>query len=562
MLTELKVSQFAIIDNLHISFDSGLNIISGETGAGKSIILKCLSMLMGQKTSTSIIQQGKSKATIVGAFDLSERTDIIEKLLDMGIETSDEQLIVRRVLNNEGKSKVYLNDNLSALSTLKQVVAPLIEFTNQDAPLIEMTAQHDNRNLQSTNYHLDILDSYVGAWDERTKYESEFLKLKKIQNEISELEGKQPDHVQRLDFLKFQYKEIENLNLKPGEETQLETKIKTLKSSSNLTDYINQVENTLYSSDKSCLVVLHNLLQNANEFKAISPELIKKVAPLSQAKTIIEECLYDLRDFSANINTDIHELESYESTLNSLRKLQRKYGQSVDEILSHKQNIEEEIYNIENFDLRIEELKKEYDNQVSVLSKLASRLHKKRTNGAKLFSDSINIELSDLNMKGVIFLVDSSELEGLGPHGNTAIEFLIKQNKKDLPRPIAKVASGGELSRILLSLKRVVGSTEVPRTFLFDEVDTGVSGPTAEKVGKKLKEISKGQQVICVTHLPQVAAFSDHHYLIEKNNTKSKTTLNMKKLAKTEKVNEIARLISGEKITKTSLAHAKELLSN
>jgi len=179
-----------------------------------------------------------------------------------------------------------------------------------------------------------------------------------------------------------------------------------------------------------------------------------------------------------------------------------------------------------------------------------------------LFTDSINVELSDLNMKGVIFLVNTEAKTELGPYGSTAVEFLIKQNKKDLARPIAKVASGGELSRILLSLKRVVGSTEVPRTFLFDEVDTGVSGPTAEKVGKKLKEISKGQQVICVTHLPQVAAFSDHHYLIEKNNTKSKTTLNMVKLAKKEKVNEIARLISGEKITKTSLAHAKQLLGN
>jgi len=562
MLTELKVSQFAIIDNLHISFDSGLNIISGETGAGKSIILKCLSMLMGQKTSANIIQQGKSTATIIGAFDLSDRSDITAKLQSMEIETHDDQLIVRRVLNNDGKSKVYLNDNLTALSTLKKIVAPLIEFTNQDAPLIEMTAQHDNRNLQSTNYHLDILDSYVGAWDLRSKYESEFTSLKNIQAEITELESKQPDHAQRLDFLKFQYKEIENLKLKPGEETLLENKIKTLKSSNNLTEYINQAENTLYSSDRSCLVGLHNLLQNANEFKSISPELINKISPLSQAKTIIEECLYDLRDFSANMNTDMNELEDFESTLNSLRKLQRKYGQSVDEILTHKQSIEDEIYNIENFDLRIEELKKNYDKQVIILSKLAVKLHKKRTSGANLFSSSINVELSDLNMKGVIFQVDSEELEELGPHGNTSIQFLIKQNKKDLPRPIAKVASGGELSRILLSLKRVVGSTEVPRTFLFDEVDTGVSGPTAEKVGKKLKQISKGQQVICVTHLPQVAAFSDHHYLIEKNNTKSKTVLNMKKLIKKEKVNEIARLISGEKITKTSLAHAKELLSH
>ncbi len=561
MLTELKVNQFAIIDNLHITFESGLNIISGETGAGKSIILKCLSMLMGQKTSTNIIQQGKDSATIIGAFELSDRPDIISKLSEMGIDTSEDSLIVRRVLNNQGKSKVYLNDNLSTLNSLKKVVAPLIEFTNQDAPLIEMTAQHDNRQLQSTNYHLDILDLYLGLWDLRSEYESDYKKFKNLEKEIHDIKKNQPNHAQRLDFLKFQYREIENLNLKPGEESVLENKIKTLKSSSQLNEYIHLAEQLLYSSDKSCLVVIHNLLEKAEEYKSISPELLKKISPLSQAKTLIEESLYDLRDFSSSISTDSSQLEKHESTLNSLRKLQRKYGQSVEEILNHKTSIEEEIHNIENFDTKLDDLNIKLQKLSNSLLSKAQNLHHKRSKGADIFSKRINTELLDLNMKGVIFSVQCDISDAIGPYGNTLSEFLIKQNKKDIPRPIAKVASGGELSRILLSLKRITGNTDVPRTFLFDEVDTGVSGPTAEKVGKKLKEISNGQQVICVTHLPQVAAFSDHHYLIEKCNTRSKTTLHMKKLIKTEKVNEIARLISGEKITKTSLAHAKQLLN-
>ncbi len=562
MLTELKVNQFAIIDNLHINFDSGLNIISGETGAGKSIILKCLSMLMGHKTSTSIIQQGKDSASIEGAFDLSGREDIIEKLGSMGIANSEECLIVRRVLNSQGKSKVYLNESLSALSTLKQIVAPLIELTHQETPLIEMTAQHDNRNLQSHLYHLDILDSYVGAWELRTSYEKTYNEIKNIQQKIEDLSLKQQDQAQRLDFLNFQNKEISELELKPGEEVELEAQIKTLKNSHNLIQYIDSVENTLYRSEKSFLVVVHNLIGQANDFKSISPELVEKISPLMQARTLVEECLYDLRDFVNNINTDASQLNSMEDTLNSLRKLQRKYGETVEDILEHKAKVEQEIFSIENFDSELSELIQQKEKQLKAATKMAETLHKKRCNGSVLLAKSINKELLDLNMKGVNFLIEVRKIPDLSGTGISQVEFLIQQNKRDKARPISKVASGGELSRILLSLKRVVGNTDVPRTFLFDEVDTGVSGTTAEKVGKKLKAIAKGQQVICVTHLPQVAAYSDHHYLIQKTNTQSKTTMKMRKLEKKEKIEEIARLISGETITKTSLAHAEQLLKN
>ena len=560
MLSELKVSQFAIIDQVNINFEQGLNIISGETGAGKSIILKCLSMLMGQKTSINIIKQGSSSARVIGSFDLSTRPDIADKLEELGVSTEDNQLIVRRVLSSSGKNKVYLNDNLTTLNTLKKIVSPLIELTNQDAPLIEMTAQHENKNLQSPNYQLDLLDAFSNTWDLRADFLNQYKKYKALQNEIDELINNQPNHEQRLDFLKYQLNEINNLHLRPGEEKGLEEKINVLKNSHHLIDYLNDVETGLYSSDKSCLVLLHNLIQKSSSFNDVSSELLKKLEPLKQAKTLIEETLYDIRDYSKNITTNPQELDQLEVSLTALRKLQRKYGKTIQNIFEQKEEFVQEIEKIENFDQHIEELKNRSLKIHEQMSSTAKILHQKRKLGAKLFEQKINEELLDLNMKGVNFLIQIVESEEISTSGMTKLDFLIKQNKKDSAKPISKVASGGELSRILLSIKKVTGNIDKPRTFLFDEVDTGVSGPTAEKVGKKLKDISEGQQVICVTHLPQVAAFSDHHFLIEKKSSQNKTHLDMKKLTKKEKVDEIARLISGEKITKTSLAHAKQLL--
>ncbi len=561
MLSELKVSQFAIIDELNIHFENGFNIISGETGAGKSIILKCLSLLMGQKTSVNIIQQGKNSATVIGAFDLSSRSDVIHKLDELGIFSDDDSLIVRRVINSNGKSKVYINDSLTTLTTLKNVVSPLIEFTNQNAPLIEMTAQHENKNLQSIDYQLDLLDSFTNCWDLRNNYLGEYTNYKDVTDKIEQLESQRPDHEQRIDFLKYQLNEIENLGLQPGDEEGLEEQIKILKNSHQLLNYLNETETALYSSEKSCLVVLHNLIQKAQSFSDVSKTLLEKLEPLKQAKTLIEETLYDIRDYANQVSVNPEELLSLEDSLNSLRKLQRKYGKSIADIFKQKNEIEQEIAHIENFDEHLNQLYQEKETVFKTVQNLASQLHQERIKGAKKFTKKINDELLDLNMKGVCLNIVVTDIDKYNLTGASSVQFMIKQNKKDQERPIAKIASGGELSRILLSIKKVIGSKDVPRTFLFDEVDTGVSGPTAEKVGRKLKDISKGQQVICVTHLPQVAAFADQHFLIEKKNQQNKTDLVMKKLTTKDKVQEIARLISGEKITKTSLAHAKELLS-
>jgi DNA repair protein RecN (Recombination protein N) len=561
MLLELKVSNFAIIDNLHLSFKEGLNILSGETGAGKSVLLKSLSLLMGGKSSSDTIRTGASQATIEGSFDISDRKDIVEALESMGISSDEHILIVRRVLSTGDKSKVYLNGSLSTLNSLRDIVAPLIEVAGHSAPLIEMTGQHENRNLMSKAYHLDLLDQYAGTWDKRLLYTEKFNRYHGIFAEIKKLESDAQQKAQRLDFLIYQRDEIANLDLSPGEDLELETEVKKQKNATRIGSFVDSAESALYSDDDSAIARLNAVLKKGMELANIDPEIAAKLESLEQAKTLIDESVYELRQYAAKIDADPQRLEEVESRLSDLRKLQKKYGTSVDHILKALMEMEIEISNLQNSDSKIESLKKEATALHTELKALAADLHKRRQKGADLLASSVNAELLDLNMKGVTFHVNAAQLPELSSTGISDIEFMSQTSSKDMKRPLAKFASGGELSRILLSLKRVVGSSNQPRTYLFDEVDTGVSGETAEKVGKKLKSIAEGQQVICVTHLPQVAAFGDVHFFIQKSPKKDSVAMVVDELKQKERVQEIARLISGEKISKTSLAHAEQLLA-
>ena len=561
MLLELKVTNFAIIENLHIQFKNGLNILSGETGAGKSVLLKSLSLLMGGKGSSDTIRTGAALATIEGSFDLSKRPDILSTLQNMGIEADEEVLIVRRVLSAGDKSKIYLNGSLSTLASLRDIVAPLVELAGHSAPLIEMTGQHENRNLMAKTYHLDLLDQYAGTWDKRLLFTEKFNHYHHIFSEIKKIETDAKQKAQRLDFLVYQRDEIANLDLSPGEDLELETEVKKLKNATRIGSYVDQAEAALYTDDDSAIQRLNAVLKKGMDLASIDPQIATKLDNLEQAKTLIDETVYELRQYASKIDADPQRLEEVEGRLSDLRKLQKKYGASVDDILKALMEMEMEISNLQNSDLKIESLKKEAMQLSKELEALGADLHKRRLKGAELLANSVNAELLDLNMKGVTFHVQIEKLADLTSTGLSDVEFLSQTSSKDIKRPLAKFASGGELSRILLSLKRVVGSSNQPRTYLFDEVDTGVSGETAEKVGKKLKTIALGQQVICVTHLPQVAAFGDTHFFIQKSPQKDSVAMLVSELKQKDRVQEIARLISGEKISKTSLAHAEQLLA-
>lgn len=563
MLLELKVSNFAIIDNVHIQFRPGLNILSGETGAGKSILLKSLGLLMGEKAMADSVRTGTEYAVIEGSFDLASRSDIRDRLTEMGIDSYDDQMVVRRIVSTHSKSRVYINGALSTLSSLRDVVSPLVEVAGSTAvPLIEMTGQHENRSLLSRAYHLDLLDQYAGVWKTRSTFAERFHRLQELKEEIETIRQESRNRAQRLDFLIYQRDEIKALNLKPGEEEEIENETRRVKHSARLNDFALQTENLLYNDDDSVTSRLHYVLQRAGELRSIDPGLIARLEPLSQAKTLITEVSYDLRDYLKGLDAEPDRLEELQSRLSALRQLQKKYGATASEILSALSEIESEIHQLENSDEVLQEKEAECARLEKELTATAKDMHQRRLSAARLLSEGVNEELKDLNMKGLRFLVHVEVSEHLSLSGQSVVEFMTQTSKADEPRPLGRFASGGELSRILLAIKQVVGAGTHPRTYLFDEVDTGVSGPTAEKVGRKLKRIASGQQVICITHLPQVASFGDVHFYIHKAaNQKGNVQTEVAELRKEERVEEIARLISGEKITKTSLAHAKQLLT-
>ncbi len=564
MLQELRVSQFAIIDSLQIEFQNGLNILSGETGSGKSVLLKSLALLMGEKASADTIRTGCSTATVEGSFNLKKRPDLEKKLESLGIEVESHQLIVRRIISAEDKSKVFLNGVLSPLSQLRDFVAPLIEVTGPNAPLIEMTGQHDNRNLLSKSYHLDLLDQYGHLWDKRSNYESKFTTWSELKSNIKDFEKKSQEKAQRLDFLKFQFQEYANLDLDLDQDLNLEQEIKTLKNSSKLVGFADLCDQVIYQDDDSVSARLKSLLKKSVEMASLDVNLADKISNLQQAQVLIDDAVYAIRSYVQKIDADPAALEEKESRLSQIRKLQKKHGEDLTAMAQFFESMKSEISNLENSDQHILTLKKQASLLELELKKCAEELHSARLKFAKKLAENVNTELEDLNMKGVTFDIQIDKLSELTLTGLSDIEFLSQTSPKDPKRPIAKVASGGELSRILLALKKSVGGAhgkmDTPRTYLFDEVDTGVSGTTAEKVGRKLKELAKGQQVICVTHLPQVAACGDVHFSIQKSTLKNQAIMTVTELHKKERVDEIARLISGEKISKTSIAHAEQLL--
>jgi DNA repair protein RecN (Recombination protein N) len=561
MLTELKVSQFAIIENLHIQFRQGLNIISGETGAGKSVLLRSLSLLMGAKASSEYIRTGSTQAQIEGHFDLAHRPDILERLENMDIPATDHELIVRRIIGPGDKNKVYLNGSLSTVSVLRDIVAPLIEVAGKNAPLIELTGQHENKNLLSKSYHLDLLDQFAKSWSLRTHYENLWEEIQSIAVQITNLEQKSQMGHQRLDFLVFQRDEIKQLPLKPGEEIDLETKVKRLKNRQRLASFYSSAIAALDDESDAVIPRLQKILQRGIEFASMDPKLQEKLTNLEQSLSLIQDCSFDLHNSLEELNGDDESAEELESQLSQWRKLQKKYGASFEEIQATLAKIETEISEIQNAETLIVELKKKRQNLYERLLTQGRKLHSVREQYSRDLALRVNEHLKDLNMKGVIFDIHIDSLQEPQSTGISEVEFLSQTSQQDPPRPLAKVASGGELSRILLSLKCVLGASAFPRTYLFDEVDTGVSGNTADKVARKLQKISRGQQVICVTHLPQVAALGDYHFAIQKSPTGKSVQMEICPLTGSERIREIARLISGETITPTSLAHAKELLN-
>lgn len=557
MLEELRVSNFAIIEQLKLSLTPGLNIISGETGAGKSVLIKSLSLLMGEKASSDFLWSQDKEAIVEGVFDLSHRQDILLKLTQLGISIEDEVLLVQRSFNSQGKNRVYLNGHLSTLQHLRTLVSPLIEMTSMNEPLIEITAQHESRHLLSRSYHMDLLDRFAQLLPQREIYFKKREEYLLIQEKIKEIFENEKTRNQRLDFLKYQIDEIESLGLEVNE--NLEEAVLHLKNSEQVLNFCAETENILYSNDHSLVSTLKEMIRKSKEISLKFPFFKSAIETLEPLTVILEDFAFDISQKAKKFQFDSQKLEVAEKRLSDFRKLQKKFGETIEEILSALSEMKEELSQLQNSEIEMVELNHQASLANDELIKLSDQLHFQREKEAKKLVQRVNHELSELNMKGVLFLIDIQTVNEFTSTGRTQVEFMIQTKGKE-PKSLTKFASGGELSRILLSLKHIAGKGLLPRTFLFDEVDTGVSGRTAELLGRKLKNIAQSGQVICVTHLPQVASFASTHFRIEKSVRHNGIQMHVKKLDSKDRVKEVARLISGETITQTSLDHAQNLI--
>ncbi len=559
MLLELRIKNFVIIEKASISFKPGFNVLSGETGSGKSVLLKGLSVLMGANTSNDMVGTYGDDAHVEGFFDIQERNDIKKRLSELGLSNDDETLIVRRVIGK--KNRVFINGSLVTLSELKNLVTPILEIAGPfSAPLMEMTGQHDTKQLLSTGYHRFLLDLYAGLGSKLEIYKEKFNSREKLLEEIETLKRKAQEGAHQLDFIKYQLAEIQNFELDLEKDLKLQDRIYQLKNKQKFLDFLSLTDAVLNQNDQSVLSGLGKVIKAAEPFEDNFSVIKSILENLKTAKNLIEDSSYEL---SSLANEDLEGNESLESLterFTRLRGLQKKYGDDLNQLIFAEDSLKMEIETLENADQMIEDKEILLEDLESDLMKLATIMHDIRKESSDTITKKVNSQLEDLNMKGVKFHIGLERIDDLNKYGNSKIEFLVQSHKDSEKRALAKTASGGELSRILLSIKTVLGENEWPRTYLFDEVDTGVSGPTAQLVGKKLKEMSFDQQVLCVTHLPQVAAQADYHFVIEKMALGDQFQMKVRELDKKQRVDEIARLISGETISDSSREHAKKLL--
>ncbi len=562
MLKELNIKNFAIIDQLRVEFRPGLNVFTGETGAGKSIVVDALNLALGERANADLIRTGCQEAVVEAAFELNHAgtKEVALLLAEQGIEVNpDEDLIVRRVLSSSGKNKVYINGSLANLTTLSAL------GTN----LADIHGQHEHQSLLSLDRQLDMLDAFGGLDSLREGFAGAYGRLQGVRKELAELETGERDRAQREDMLRFQKNEIEAAMLKPAEDADLTGEQHVLANSEKLAGLAAMVDETLYAADNSVLANLKKAVNGLKEIAEIDARLAGAAQLCESGRAQIEEAAREMSSYRESVEFDPKRLEQIGDRLDVIQKLKKKYGGTIEEILEFGAKAAAELGRMERSTEEIERLKSEIQAIKFGLTDKAAELTKKRGASAKDLEKKIEAELGHLGMKKTTFSVKITQESGgdtldgrkLGPRGGDRVEFLISPNPGEEPKPLAKIASGGELSRIMLALKTIlVEGDEIP-TLVFDEVDAGIGGAVAEEVGKKLKRIAAKHQVFCITHLAQIASMAASHYGVAKSVKKDRTSTEVRLLDAKERVDEIARMLGGKTITDATIKHAEEMIT-
>lgn len=564
MLSLLKIKNIALIDELQLEFSHGLNLLTGETGSGKSIIVDSLGALTGERVSSDLIKEGEQTARIEGLFSLKPDANLHEIFYESGIEIEDADevdLIVRRELAASGRNRIFVNNQLVTGNLLKRI----------GAFLVDIHGQGEQATLFSPSNHLEILDEFANVQNLRANLAAKYSEMAKTGREIENLREDEAQKLQLLDVLQFQVDEIKKVNPQTGEEDQLNEEKRRLNNVEKLSALSDEAYLLLYENEESTVSTLEKAIRKISELGEYESSFKEYDENLQTANAVISDLAFAVRDFRGSLEFSPERLEEIENRLVEISRLKRKYGGAIETVLAHLEESEARLKNIETFEERKEELKAILAKQQADYLKIASEIHDKRIKAARKFEKEVEANLKAVALEKARFEVridapNEAELNDaanvkLTAKGFDQIEFYFSANVGESTKPLAKVASGGEASRLMLILKTTMKSDEREKSVVFDEIDTGIGGRVAEAVGLKLKKLAETQQVLCVTHQPQVASLADKHFVVAKETVGKKTKVGVKDLSEAEKIEEIARMLTGAQITETARQHAKEMLS-
>ena len=550
MLRELRLNNLAIIKNLDLEFNEGLISLTGETGAGKSIILDGISLLIGERSNLEMIRTGEESLFAEGVFDLSEVQK--EKLNKLGFEIEDDELIISRYFYRNSKSKITVNGMRMTVSKLKELMRNVLD----------LVGQHEHQYLLNKNYHLGLLDRFLDKNGQELAKEirNNVSSLKMINKKIEEIETEKFRIMEKKDILEFQSNEIASLGLKENEDNELEEEYKILFNAGKISEKLENSIQRLKEGEYSVINSLGKIKKNLEQLSDISETYSELKEKIENIIYEVDDIGYSLEDMVENVESDDVRLEKVISRIDEINKLKLKYGSTIEEILAFREENEKKLSLIKFENSELADLKKEKEEKAKIYFENSRKLREIRKKVAENLEKTINVQLKDLNMANSKFKVAFSEKTVISSRGMDDVEFMMVTNLGENYKPLAKIASGGEISRIMLALKTVFSSVDNISVLIFDEIDTGISGETVRKVAEKLKELSGTVQVICVTHSPQIAGKSNQQFFIKKEIENNVTETKVRELNTDERIREIARIISGDNITETSIKHAKEIM--
>ncbi|MCB4792150.1 MAG: DNA repair protein RecN [Elusimicrobia bacterium] len=551
MLLNLHIKNYALISDLHLEFPEGLNIFTGETGAGKSIIIESLGLILGDRASLQMIKKGASSCMITAEFDIAEMKGLKNYLEEIGMDSQEnESLILRREMDVSGKSRAFANDLPISLAALNNIG----KF------LVDIHGQHEHQTLIQSVYQQNILDTFGGLEETACILSKKYESYKEILLQSQSQTMSEQEKQRLIDLYSFQVKEIEDANLHPGEEEEIEQTLPKLKNVDKLQNLSQEAKDILYYSEGSCMqriLKLQKIMENINN---TCQSLSQTAENVKSAYYLLEECEKEIEDFSKSLESDPKKLNDTLERQYLIDKLKKKYGQNISEIIGYKNKVSQELSSILQSGQNKLELEKKLEKELKGLIKLCEDLTGKRKITAKKLSAQVEKEIQDLGMKKARFDISISREPEPSSNGWDRIEFMFCANPGEDLKPLKSIASGGETSRVMLALKTVLAKADRVPVLVFDEIDAGIGGPMGQTIGKKLKDLSKHHQILCITHLPQIASFAGKHFSVEKIEQNKQTMVTVKPLQEKERLEEISRMVSGEEITQTTRKHAAELI--